>query len=163
MKKLFFLLLFSPAIFAQQLTLTATGFEPVSFPRPVMTDDKIVEAVKSWADAYNKREHDVFNVTSNSLEVDAMKDNAFFYHNLGELYSYNIKYNLKISFDAKQVWVAFGVKEIYTKQTLLKTTVADFFDPDGRLKEDFDEVKPSLEETADKVVSALAKYLRDYQ
>jgi hypothetical protein len=163
MKKLLFLLMIGPALFAQDLTLSATGFEPVSFPRPALTDDKIVEAVKGWADSYNKREHDVFNVTQHSLEVDAMKDNAFYYHNLGELYSYNIKYNLKISFDDKRVWVAFGVKEIYTKRTLLKTAVADFFGPDGNLKEDFSEVKPSLEKTAGKIVRSLAKYLRDYQ
>ena len=163
MIKKFFFLLIAPTLFAQSFSLTSGGFDPVQVPRPALTNDKIIEAVKSWSYSYNKRQQDVFNVTDNSLEVDAIKDNAFYYHNLGEMFSYNIKYNLKISMEEKQLWLTFSVKEIYTKKTLLKMTTANFFNPDGSVKDDFDEAKDSLDKTANNVARSLLRFLASYQ
>ncbi|HLA56969.1 MAG TPA: hypothetical protein VK623_12765 [Flavobacterium sp.] len=144
-----------------KLELTPNGFAPIEIPKPNKAPEKIIEASKGWADYYNKKEHDVYDVTDNSLSIDAMKDNAFFYRNLGETYQYRIKYTLKVEFLEKTLRLSFIVKEIYTKQTLTKTTVSDFFTPGGKLKGDFEEVKPSLERTANDIINSFANFIQN--
>ena len=154
------LLLVTPAIFAQQFELTPNGFDAVEIPRPNRTNEKLIELTKAWADYYHKQGHDVYNVTANSIDIDAFKDNAFFYHNLGELFTHRIKYTMRFSFTEQTCRVRFIVKEIYAKKTLLKMTPADFFTPDGLLKDDMDEAKISLEKTANNALISFAKFIQ---
>ncbi len=163
MNRLLILLLFfsiAPVFSQPAFVLTSAGFDPVEIARPNKTDEKLIEASKNWADYYIKQEHDVYNVTENSLSIDAMRDNAFFYRNLGELYTFRIKYTLQVSFGENTCRIKFIVKEIYAKKTLMKTTIADFFLSDGTLKEDFEEVKPSLEKTANKVLNSYIDFIQ---
>lgn len=140
--------------------MTPRGFEPIAFTTPNKTNDKLIDAAKNWADYYNKKGYDVYDVTENSLSIDAWKDNAYFYRNLGERYNYNIKYTLKVLFNTDRTCtLTFFVKEVYAKTVLTKTTVADFFTPDGKLKEDFEEVKPSLENTANRIVKSFSEFI----
>lgn len=148
------------AAFAQaKFELTSKGFEPVEIAKPYKTNEKIIEASKTWADSYNKLTHDVYDVTENSLSIDAMRENAFFYRSLGEIYSYRIKYTLQVTFEEKICKVNFIVKEIYAKKTLTKTSITDYFEPDGKLKEDFAEVKPSIERTANNILNSYSDFI----
>ena len=143
-----------------QMEMTPKGFAPVEFKTPQRPNEKLIEAVKAWAPFYNKKGYDIYDVTENSISVDAMREYAYFYRHLGERYDYNIKYGLKITFNENKTYtVVFSVKEVYAKQTLTQTTIADFYTPDGKLKEDFDQVKPSLENTANKIVKSLSDFI----
>lgn len=163
MKALKLLLLLPYFSFAQiELVMTPQGFTPIEFATPNKPSDKLLQSAKSWASYYNKKGYDVYDVTENSLSIDGFKENAYFYRNLGETYDYHIRYTLKIVFGAdKKSTVAFSVKEIYAKDVLVKTTIADFFTPNGNLKEDFLEVKPSLENTAENIVNSFVVYIQD--
>lgn len=163
MKNFIFLFLFFLAVTAsaQQFELTPNGFEVIEIQRPNKTDEKLIEAAQDWSGVYNKQEHDEYNITSNSLDIDAMKDNAFFYRNVGETYTHRIKYTLKVNFTNESVRLQFVVKEIYSKKTLLKMTPSDFFLPDGRTKEDMEEAKQSLEKTANNVLMSFARFIQN--
>jgi hypothetical protein len=156
-----FLLFLTAVVSAQEFVLTPKGFDPVEIPRPNKPTDKLIESAKAWADDYNKQEHDVYNVTENSLDIDARKENAFFYHNLGELFTQHVNYTLRVNFGNETVRLQFIVKDIYTKKTLTKMTVADFFMPDGTLKEDLEEAKPSLEKTANNILKSFARFIQN--
>lgn len=155
------LLFFSTFLAAQpKMEMTPNGFAPVEFKTPNRPAEKLIETIKAWAPFYNKRGYDVYDVTENSISVDAMRENAYFYRHLGERYDYNIKYGVKITFnDNKTYTVVFSVKEVYAKHALTQTTIADFYTPDGKLKEGFDDVKPSLENTAGKIVRSLTDFI----
>jgi len=140
--------------------LTPQGFAPVTFETPNKTNEKLIEAARGWADYYNKKGYDVYDVTENSLKIDAWRENGYFTRSLGERYDFNIKYTLLIDFQAdKKYTLTFILKEVYNKTVLSKTTVADFFTPDGKLKEDFEEVKPSLEATANRIMKSFADFI----
>jgi hypothetical protein len=159
MRLCFFFLLLACGVSAQQFELTPTGFDAVELARPNRSNEKLIEMTKGWADYYFKDGHDVYNVTANSLDIDAFKDNAFFYHNVGELFSHRIKYTMRINFDKDVCRIRFIVKEIYMKKTLMKMTPADFFMPDGLLKDDMDEAKASLEKTANNALVSFSKFI----
>lgn len=55
--------------------------------------------------------------------------------------------------------LTFIVKEIYIDNVLLKTTVADFFTSEGKLKEDYKDVKPSLESTANRIIKSYINFI----
>lgn len=147
------LILITAVSFAQENPeLTPNGFAPIVIERPARTNEKLVDISKAWADSYIKNEHDVYDVTESSLSIDGLRENAFFYRSLGETFKYTVRYTLKVSFEEKTCILTFGIKDIYANRTLTKMTIADFFTPDGRLKEDYQEVKPSLEVTAGKII-----------
>ena len=154
-------LLFASILWAQpKVEMTPRGFDPIELPTPNIKLEKLIQNSKAWAAFYNKNGYDVYNVTENSLAIDGLIENAYFYRNLGETYSYNIKYTLTIVFkDNKKYTATFAVKEIYAKDVLVKTTIADFFTPVGNLKEDFKDVKPSLERTASKLIKSYADFI----
>jgi len=155
-----FLILFSSVCVAQdKFELTPTGFNPVEIAKPSKTNEQLIESARAWADSYNKREYDIYDVSENSISIDGMKDNAFYYRNVGETYYFRIKYGVKLTFGANTITMTYSVKEIYQKKTLIKSTIADYFTPDGKLKEDFEDIKPSLEQTANNL---LKSYLAIY-
>jgi hypothetical protein len=162
MKKpfLFFFVLLTAAVFGQaKMELTPTGFATLSFPKPAKTLEKLIEHSRNWAAFYNRNNdfpYDVYDVTATSLSIDGFVENAFYYRNNGEVFHHRIKYTLKIEFGKDTYDLRFIVREIYADKTLTKTTVADYFTPDGKLKEDFEDVRPSLEKTAAEVVRSFA-------
>ncbi|MFT3794023.1 hypothetical protein [Flavobacterium sp.] len=155
------LLLFVSLGWAQpQLEMTPRGFAPIELPSPNKPNEKLMEAVEAWVPYYNKKGHDIYDLTTSSASIDAFKEYAYFYYNTGDRYDCNIVYTLKVVFNPNKTYtLTFSVKEIYAKQTLTKTTVADFFTPDGKLKDDFADVKPSLEKTANRIVKSFAEFI----
>gem|GEM_PF-726193 len=140
--------------------MTPKGFTPVSFPTPPKTLEKLIEASKSWAATYNKDGFDVTDVTENSLTVSGLKKYACYYWNLGVRYDYNIRYTLKITFEKDNTCkVVFNTKEFYANNVLTKTTIPDFFTPEGQLKQDFKDVKPTLEATVDRMIQSYVNFI----
>lgn len=142
------------------LILTPQGFATQEFSSPNKINEVLIQAAKNWAQTYNKKGADIYDVNSHSISIDALKSNAYFYRNLGEIFQYTIRYTLKVNFLPENKYtVSFSVKEIYDNQRLLETTVADFFTSEGKLKDDFAEVKPSLEKTANSIVTSFVNYI----
>lgn len=143
-----------------KLELTPQGFQPLEIKTPNKPLDKLIELSKSWAPYYNKNGYDVTEVTENSLTIDARNENAYYYYNVGVKYNCDIKYSLKIVFkEDKKYSLTFTVKEIYAENVVTKTNVSDFFTPDGKLKDDFRDVKPSLEKTVNNIVKSYVKFI----
>ena len=142
------------AVAQPRLELTPDGFAPVSFVRPPLPNERLLELSQSWPPFFYKgREpYDIYDVTPNSLKIDGFRDNAFYYTNLGEVFQNRIKYTMEIRFTEKTIDNQVTVREIYADRNLTELTVADFFAPDGRLKDDYRETKPSLELTINKLV-----------
>jgi hypothetical protein len=140
--------------------MTPLGFTPVEITTPNKPLDKLIALTKSWAAEYNKDGYDVFDVTENSATVGALKINACFHRSLGVTYDFNIRYTLKIVFTKEKTYLlTFTAKEFYANEVLTKNTIADFFTPDGKIKEDFDEIKPSLERTANKIIESYSNFI----
>lgn len=154
-------LLIAASLSAQPaLEMTPRGFASITLNSPDKPLQKLIEAATAWAPHYNKKGHDVYDVSANSITIDALKENAYFYRNLGERYDYHITYSLKVVFNADKTYtLTFSVKAIFAKEARVQTTVADFFTPEGKLKEDYLEVKPSLENTANKIVRSFAEFI----
>lgn len=144
----------------QKLEMTPQGFAPVEIPRPQRTNEKLIELSRDWAANYNRREHDVYDVTASSMKIDAVRQNAFYYRNRGETYHSNIRYTLAVDFGENNLTITFSVKDIFVRQTLIEKTIADFFASDGRLKSEFLEVKPSLEETVNEIVGSYTTFIQ---
>lgn len=163
MKRFFTLLfVFSLTISRAQAVaeMTPKGFAPLNFTTPAKTLEKLIEASKSWAATYNKDGFDITDVTENSLTVSGLKKYACYYWNLGVRYDYNIRYTLKITFEKDNSGkIVFNAKEFYANNVLTKTTIADFFTPDGQLKDDFKDVKPTLEATVDRMVQSYVNFI----
>jgi len=164
MKKItiLYLLFFGTSLAAQaKFELTPQGFAPVEIQRPEKVNEKLIEITRSWADSYNKKEYDIYDVTENSMTVDAVKENAFYYRNVGEIFYYKIVYSLKLNFGTNTIMTTFSVKEIFQKKTPVRGTIADYFTSDGKMKEDFEEIKPSLEQTANNILYSYSNFIAE--
>ncbi|PVX46863.1 hypothetical protein C8C85_2753 [Flavobacterium sp. 103] len=143
-----------------KLELTPKGFAPLVIDIPNQPIHKLIEQSKEWASYYNAKGSDVFDVTENSLTIEARYENAYYYWNLAVQYNLDIKYSLKIVFGENQKYtLTFTVEEIYIDKVPLKTKVANFFTPEGKLKEDFKDAKPSLESTANRIVNSYINFI----
>lgn len=154
------LLISTAAITEAKLEMTPKGFLPLEIKTPNKTLDRLMELSKSWAPYYNKEGYDVSEVTENSLTIEARSENAYYYYNVGVKYNCDIRYSMKIAFkEDKTYTLTFSVKEIYAENVLTKTTTADFFTADGKLKNDFKDAKPSLEKTANSIVKSYRTFI----
>jgi len=155
---LFFWIVLSSA--QTKLELTPKGFLPLEVKMPNKPINKLIEQSKDWAPYYNVSGVDVFDVTKNSLTIDGQYENAYYYWNLAVKYNFDIKYSLKIVFGENQKYtLTFVVKEIYIDRVPLKSTVTDFFTSDGKLKDDFKDAKPSLENTVNKIIKSYINFI----
>ena len=154
---------FSSLVFSQiNVEMTPSGFASVKIDRPPKTLEKLIEKSQSWAPYYNRNNRysfDVYDVTENALSIDASKENAFYYRNRGVAYQQRIKYKLRVEFSDSFYTLTFSIKEIYSGNNITKLSVSDFYASDGRLKEDYEEVKPSLEFTVNAIINDFATFL----
>jgi hypothetical protein len=143
-----------------KLNLTPQGFEQIEMRTPNLPLDQLLELSKAWAAYYNKTGYDIFDVTTNSLTIEAKNENAYYYYNVGVKYNCDIKYSLKIVFrEDKKYTLKLTVKELYGENVLLKTTISDFFTLDGTLKDDFRDAKPSLENTVNNIIKSYTNFI----
>lgn len=165
MKKFYLFIAFFTSIlsFGQAKTeLLPNGtFPPVEEAINSMTNEKFLDATKLWIAEFSRNEFDVTEVTENSLTIDAFRDNAFVYSNRGENFTHKVKYQLKIVKTQNRYSAAFKVTEIHTKKTMLEYNMANYFTSEGKLKEGFEDVKPSMDRTANIILSSLYRYLNN--
>ncbi len=155
---LFFLVTLSSA--QTNLELTPKGFATLELKTPNKPLDQLITTSKSWASVYNKKGADVSEVTENSLTIDAKILNAYYTYNVGVKYNYDIEYILKIEFQSNNTYTMdISVKDIYTENIAVKTTTADFFTAEGKLKDDFKDAKPSLENTINKILKSYTNFI----
>lgn len=158
---LFCLLLGVGTLSAQPATeLSASGFAPVTFSVPARDMLDRVDAISRWAARENRKGHDIVRESDQTLRVEARRDNAFFYRDRGEEHAFRVRYVMKIQFSDTSCTVRFSVSEIYDKDQLLQTQLSGYFRADGRIKEDFEEVKPSMERTANALLRSLYDVLQ---
>lgn len=156
---LFFWIVISSA--QTKLELTPKGFAPLEIDMPNQPVNKLIERSKEWAYSYYfQKGCDIFDVTTNSLTIEAPYENAYHYWNLGVKYTFDIKYNLKIVFgENKKYTLTFIVEEIYMDRVPIKTTVTNFFTSEGKLKDDFKDAKPSLEISVNKIIKSYINFI----
>lgn len=162
MKNFLKLLLFFGILTTQaqsKIELTPQGFPSVEINAPQRPLEELIDASKAWAPYFNKIGYDITEVTTNSMLIEAKYENAYHYYNVGVKYNCDIRYSLKIAFADGKCAMKFTVKEIYGENQLLKTTVADFFTADGKVKDDFRDAKPSLENTANRILKSFANFI----
>jgi len=156
-----FLLLFVGICSAQNnLELTPQGFASLEIQTPNKPLNQLIEASKFWAPYFNKKGYDLSELTENSLTIDAKILNAYHTYNVGVKYNYDIAYTLKIVFESNKTYrLKISIKEIYTESIAVKTTIGDFFSTDGKVKNDFKDAKPSLENSINKVLKSYSSFI----
>jgi len=148
------------------MELTPHGFDPVEVAIPTTSNEKLIELSKAWAASVNNKlkGYDASNVTSNSMVISAFRRNAFFIRNNGESFNYNITYSIKLSFHGNYYTLHFVVDDIYTDDdTLIKYKIPDYFDTDGDIKEGYENMKPSLERSANDLIQSYHNYIVNYR
>lgn len=162
MKNFYSLILIFTAIlsFGQSKSeLLSNGtFPPVEETIKPMTDEKFLDATKIWIAEFSRNEYDITELTANSLTIDAFRDNAFVYSNRGEKFTHKIKYQLKIAKTGNKYSASFKVTEIHTKKTMLEYNMANYFTSEGKLKEGFEDVKPTMDRTVNIILRSFYRY-----
>lgn len=148
-----------------KVELTPRGFEPnpIVGSLPSMTDEKFIEGTQMWAQEFSQGEADISEVTANSLTIDAFRDNAFFYRNLGDTFYHKVKYRIKIFKEGNRYSLSFQVTEIYAMKTLLKSSITDYLKADGNPKDGFQDVKPSIEKTVGIILDSYSRYISNFR
>ena len=150
-----------------RMELTPTGFGSVTVTIPDTPVEKLVEVSRNWAQEYNRKERDgvdITNVTDNSMTISAFRKNAFHYSNRGETFYQKIRYNMDLSFTGSSYTVSFTVTDIYADDNKRLTyLLPDYFLPDGRLKEDYEDIEPSLEQTVNTIVRAHYNFIVNFR
>ena len=146
------------------MELTPKGFDPnpIRVSIPFMTNEKFIDGTRLWIQEFSRGEADISEVTENSLTIDAFRDNAFFYRSLGDTFYQKVKYHIKLSKEGNEYVLSFQITEIYAKKTLLKSGITDYFTPDGKMKDGFQDVKSSIEKTVGIILDSYNRYITNY-
>ena len=167
MKNLYLFIFLFTAILSQAQSkseLLPNGtFPPVQENIKPMTSEKFIDGTNLWIGEFARGEYDITEVTENSLTIDAFRDNAFIYTNRGESFPHKVKYQLKISKNGNTYSANFRVTEIHTKKVILESSMADYFTSEGKLKEGFEEVKPTMDRTVNIILGSFYRYISNYR
>lgn len=167
MKNLYtFILLFTTILsFGQSKSeLLPNGtFPPVEETIKPMTSEKFLDGTELWIGEFSRGEYDITELTANSLTIDAFRDNAFLYTNRGESFPHKVKYQLKIVKTGNKYSASFKVTEIHTKKTILESSMSDYFTSEGKLKEGFEDVKPSMDRSVNIILGSFYRYISNYR
>ncbi|GGB74160.1 hypothetical protein GCM10007424_12600 [Flavobacterium suaedae] len=164
-----FICLFSIHIHAQppEMELNANGFKQINVKIPETTNEQLLSLTKNWAISYNRNKDssaDITNVSNNSMTITAYKQNAFYYSNKGETFYHRIKYEMTFKFNRDSYNVTFTITEIYLNDdSLLEYKIPDYFNSDGKLKDDYNTLKESLEETVNDIVNSHYNFIINYR
>src|SRR5690606_3036044 len=142
-----------------KLELTPQGFHPIEIDRSGRTNEEIIDASKIWASEYRHEQPSVFEVTPSSLKISAQRNTAFFYRNIGEEFYCRIDYTMVVSFTDTKIRIAFTVNEIYERNVRKELELSDYFTSDGKIKQDFRDIKPSIERTVNNLINSYIGYI----
>ncbi|WP_306350341.1 hypothetical protein [Flavobacterium sp. '19STA2R22 D10 B1'] len=150
------------AVAQPKLTLNPKGFDPIDTPIN-KSPENFIKQTKEWVSGYYRGEADIQDLDSRTILITAFNDDAFFYRNLGETYDYKIKYTLKFTLNDNTYTAIFQVKEIYIENKLIQSKITDYFNSSGKLKEGYQDVKPSLEKTVNSILKSHYNFLVNYR
>lgn len=159
-------LLFITILSAQpKLELQQGTFSPTEAAIPTVSAEKLIELTKNWASEFNRREggFDITDVTANTITISAFRDNAFFYRNRGEAFDHKIRYDMQLTFSSGVYRVNFAVREIYYNDKLIASTLPDYYNSQGNLKEGYEDVKPSIEATVNNIIRSHYNFLVNFR
>lgn len=148
-----------------EMKLTAGGFPPVSVTIPSTPVEKLLSLSEDWAQEYNRRQKgaDISNVTANSMTITAFKPNAFNYGNKGEAFYHTIKYDMVLEFTQTAYTVKFNVTEIYHDDVLLEYKLPDYYTSEGKLKEGYNTLDDTLEDTVNDIIISHYNFLTNFR
>lgn len=149
-----------------QFELTPRGFEPVTASLPDIVPQKVAELSKAWVTELKRRgqEYEVSNVSANSLTISGFKKNAFFYRERGETHQHKAKLVMKVDFTPTSITISLSVPEIYAdNDVLLKYTLPNYYDASGKLKEGYNDLDTSLENTVNDITLNYYNFLINYK
>lgn len=148
-----------------RLTLTPNGFDAVTVEIPETSDEKLISLTKNWAIEYNRTQEgsDASNVSESGITITAYKRNAFNYGNRGENFYHKIKYDIRFEFNRTSYKVSFNVTEIYLDDVLLEYKLPDYFTSEGKLKEGYNTLDETLEDTVNDIVNSHYDFLMNYR
>ncbi|OYQ34076.1 hypothetical protein CHU92_12125 [Flavobacterium cyanobacteriorum] len=148
----------------QRAELTRSGFAPVTVSIPATPNEKLAELTRNWAmETYQRGGYDITGVTGNLLTVSAREDGAFFYRNKGEGFDHDIRYNMELSFAENSYTATFTISEIYANDVRIEYNIPDYFTSAGTLKEDYEEVEPSLENTVNRIIRSHYNFIINFR
>lgn len=154
------------AVCNAQFVLTPNGFNTVVLERPNLSDDALIEAVRSWISneyQHNEAGYDIYGERPNGLLWSSEMHNAFYYVNRGETQYHRIKYECSFRFDSGQMFLDFRVIEIYTGRQATRLTPGSFFNGQGALKDDYRDAKPSLEASVNRLLRSFSGFMGRYK
>lgn len=170
MRLAFKILLFLTTAFATaqppRMELTPAGFAPITVDIPQTMPEKLVDLTNNWAYEYNLRQggYDATNVTENTITITSNRENAFFYRERGEAFDHEIRYEMHFTFnDGGSYTLNFVIIEIYSRDKLIDYNIPDYFTSEGRLKEGYEELEPSLETTVNNIVRSHYNYIINFR
>lgn len=149
-----------------QLELTPRGFEPVTVSMPSISAEKFIELSKAWVTELKRSglKYDISNISDGSLTISGLKKNALSYRERGENHQHTVKLVMKVDFTATSYTLRFTVPEIYAdNDVLLKYTLPNYFDSSGKLKEGYDGLDDSIENTVNNVSEAYYNFIINYR
>lgn len=148
-----------------RMELTPAGFAPITVNFPDTLPEKLVDLTNNWAYEYNLRQggHDATNVTGNTITITANRENAFYYRERGEAFDHEIRYEMHFTFNQGSYTLKFTVVDIYSRDKLLEYNIPNYFTSEGRLKEGYEELEPSLETTVNNIVRSHYNYMINYR
>lgn len=148
------------------LTLSPRGFEPVSYTTGRIDDKKFADLSKAWVTELKRRDEkfDLSNVSSSSLTISGLVKNAFFYRNRGETFQHKAKLVMKVDFTATGYTLTVSIPEIYgDNDTPSKYTLPDYFNSSGNLKEGYDGLQASVEDTVNDIALNYYNFITNYK
>lgn len=148
------------------MELEPYGFDAVSIAVPATPNEKLIDLSESWAAQYRRRKQgiDVTNVTETSMVITAFKKNAFYYSNKGETFYHKIRYEMMVEFAQSTYTVTFKVLDIYLDDdVLLEYKVPDYFTSEGVLKDGYNTLETSLEDTVNDIVNSHYNFIINYR
>ncbi|WP_297333199.1 hypothetical protein [Flavobacterium sp.] len=148
-----------------EFALTPNGFDAVTVDIPATSNEKLISLTKNWAQDYNRTQEgsDISNVTQNSITITAYKKNAFNYGNRGENFYHKIKYDIRFEFNQSSYTVSFNITEIYLDDVLLEYKLPDYFTSEGKLKDGYNTLDVTLEDTVNDIVNSHYDFIMNYR
>jgi hypothetical protein len=146
--------------------VSRNGIAPITTSIPTLLPERFISITKSWAQAFTRPKggYDASNVSSNTITISAFEKNGFSYQNTGERIDNKIRYSLVITFTPNSYTVQFVVDDIYGDNNIALTyKLADYYKPDGSLKDGYEGLETSLEATINDIVQSHYSYIVNYK
>lgn len=169
MQRLLCLVILLPAVVFGQpsLQLEPSGFAPVTVNIPTTLNEKLIDLTRAWAQEYNRRNkqgYDVLDVTDNTVTISSYKKNACYYRDRGESFNLSVNYTMQFTFSESSYTLAFTITDIFAdNDKLLEYKIPDYFTPEGRLKEGYDELDNSLEKNVNDIARSHYNFLVNFR